>query len=395
MGVLRMKQVSRILPTYAADVSGVCSALYELGGLTVMHDASGCNSTYNTHDEPRWYTMESMVYISALTEYEAVLGADDKLINDIVTAAKELKPRFIAVAGTPIPMMTGTDFEGVAKLIERETGIPAFGFDTNSMHSYQQGVGTALAAVARRFCLQTKKTNPLGKEKPSVNLLGVTPLDFSIMGGAGALKNLFETFGYEVISCWAMGSTLDDLMKAGEAHVNVVVSNSGMAVAKVLRQRYGTPWVAGLPIGRKMTERLLAEIDRAAQSGTDAIAYPTRKGISAGGIHIVGEAVSSLSLAAALTLDFGIENVQVLCPLECDAKLLGGAVCAEEEDEIETLLKDAGTIIADPMFKPLANLKARFLRLPHEACSGRIWREEIPVLINEEGIKWLKKYVPY
>ena len=56
-----MKQINSILSTYTADVSGVCSALYELGGMTVMHDASGCNSTYNTHDEPRWYSMPSMV----------------------------------------------------------------------------------------------------------------------------------------------------------------------------------------------------------------------------------------------------------------------------------------------------------------------------------------------
>ena len=81
-----MKRINRILPVYAADISGVCSALYELGGMTVMHDASGCNSTYTTHDEPRWYSMDSMVYISALSELEAVMGDDDKLVRDIVDA---------------------------------------------------------------------------------------------------------------------------------------------------------------------------------------------------------------------------------------------------------------------------------------------------------------------
>ena len=49
--MLPMRQSYRIIPIYTADVSGVCSALYELGGMTVMHDPSGCNSTYNTHDE--------------------------------------------------------------------------------------------------------------------------------------------------------------------------------------------------------------------------------------------------------------------------------------------------------------------------------------------------------
>ena len=63
MGVrkLHMRQSYKIIPVYTADVSGVCSALYELGGMVVMHDPSGCNSTYNTHDEIRWYL--SLIHI--------------------------------------------------------------------------------------------------------------------------------------------------------------------------------------------------------------------------------------------------------------------------------------------------------------------------------------------
>lgn len=105
-----MRQSYRIIPIYTADVSGVCSALYELGGMTVMHDPSGCNSTYNTHDEIRWYEQDSMIYISGLTEIDAVMGNDEKMICDIELAAEELKPKFIALAGSPIPYMNGTDF---------------------------------------------------------------------------------------------------------------------------------------------------------------------------------------------------------------------------------------------------------------------------------------------
>ena len=68
-----MRQSYRIIPVYTADVSGVCSALYELGGMTVMHDPSGCNSTYNTHDEIRWYDQDSLIYISGLTETDAIM----------------------------------------------------------------------------------------------------------------------------------------------------------------------------------------------------------------------------------------------------------------------------------------------------------------------------------
>ena len=90
--MLPMRQSYRIIPIYTADVSGVCSALYELGGMTVMHDPSGCNSTYNTHDEIRWYDQDSLIFISGLTEIDAIMGNDRKFIDDIEHAARELRP---------------------------------------------------------------------------------------------------------------------------------------------------------------------------------------------------------------------------------------------------------------------------------------------------------------
>ena len=120
MGVqkLHIENAYRIIPVYTADVSGVCSALFELGGMTVMHDPSGCNSTYNTHDETRWYEQDSLIYISGLTEIDAVMGNDRKLIDDVIDAANRLHPRFIALCGSPVPFLNGTDFHALARIIE-------------------------------------------------------------------------------------------------------------------------------------------------------------------------------------------------------------------------------------------------------------------------------------
>ena len=83
-----MRKTYRILPVYTGDVSGAASALYEFGGMTVIHDPSGCNSTYNTHDETRWFDKESLIYISGLNDIDAITGNDDKFISDICAAAE-------------------------------------------------------------------------------------------------------------------------------------------------------------------------------------------------------------------------------------------------------------------------------------------------------------------
>ena len=370
-----MKQTASIISTYTADVSGVCSALYELGGMTVIHDASGCNSTYNTHDEPRWYDMDSLVFISGLSEMEAVMGDDEKLVSDIVEAARETHPRFIAVAGTPIPMLVGTDFAAIAALSEERTGLPCFGFPTNGTHSYISGASMALDALARRFVREGEKS-----KTPAANLLGATPLDFSVNGSVGSMKQFLTDGGFSLVSCWAMGSTLADIENAAAATVNLVVSASGLAAAKTLRERFGTPYVVGTPVAGRFSETLLAALREAERTGECGVAYAGRQSAADAETVIIGEAVQSASLAAAIEAETG-RPARVVCPVEAaDGLLRPGDARATDEDELEPLLKTAKTVIADPLYQPICPKNASFVPLPHEAFSGRIYRRDIPDL---------------
>ena len=370
-----MKQTARIISTYSADVFGVCSALFELGGMVIMHDASGCNSTYTTHDEPRWYDMDSMVYISGLSEMEAIMGDDEKLIGDIAAAAEALKPKFIAVAGTPIPAMTGFDFQAVAELIEQRTGIPAFGFSTTGMSPYVHGASMALEAIARRFC----RTDAEKTEDLSVNILGLTPLDFTVNGADAAIARFLEESGFRVLSRWAMGSTLEEMALAGAAHVNLVVSSSGLGAAKALQEQFGTPYVVGVPVGSDYSALIRGALQTAAATGENQ--FPGCS-LTGGSIVIIGEAVTSVSLASALELSCG-RSARVICPTDFQQLLREKDQCLRYEEQIEAELQGAELVIADPLFRPICPEGVPFGALPAEAFSGRIYREEIPNLVSE------------
>ena len=389
-----MRQVQRVTANYSADLFGICSALYELGGLIVMHDASGCNSTYATHDEPRWYDMDSMIYISALEEYNVVLGNDQKLIDDVCECAEEKHPKFIAVFGSPIALMCGTDFTGIARLIEDRTGIPTFGFQTSGMATYQRGARQAFAGIAERFCPEAVKKAAI--DRKSVNLLGVTPLDFSVVGNVEALYAFCEEADLSVHTCWAMGNSLEQLTTAGEADVSLVVSSIGLDAAKVLQKKYGTPYVVGLPIGPSATVRLTELLHRAAETGenqilTDEPAYHPA-GEDTRTMLLIGEPVQTTALRFCLEHDLGLSQVSVICPLEDDAGLLRPTDHrTDEEDDIRTLASSADLFLADPIYERVLpkNGKTRFLRLPHEAYSGRMWRAEIPVFVDPDFDAWV------
>lgn len=267
-----MKQTYRILPIYTSDVSGVCSALYELGGLTVMHDPSGCNSTYNTHDEIRWYEKDSLIFISGLSERDAIMGNDEKFIRDVLDAANEFRPRFIAITNSPIPYLMSTDFPAITRRLERETGIPAFYVPANGMYDYVCGASKAFERVALRLVDEKYDRKSETNSMKSVNVLGLTPLDHAAAGSVSSIKNFLTDAGWQVNSLWAMDGTPDDITRAGEADVNLVVSSTGLAAAKVLQERFGSPYVVGLPVGG-FKEILVRDMEQAARSDENIVSY--------------------------------------------------------------------------------------------------------------------------
>lgn len=447
--------------TYTADVSGVCSALYELGGMTVIHDPSGCNSTYSTHDEPRWFDTDSLMFVSGLDEMTAVLGDDNVLIDDVTHAVRDLKPRFVTLCSGSIPHIIAFDCKGVAHLLEKRTGVPMLPVATTGNRSYVAGVGAALTEWVKRFAdsLESpyrvgssgspdcsantlegaagpescagKKLNgaadpeACGNESFSVNLLGVTPLDFSINGNVDAMRKVFEDAGIPVNCCAAMGESFDSLRHIFRASVNVVVSSCGRRLARYMEQTAGIPYAEGTPIGAYGAARLpeltieayekkrasseedsheawdgtsgTAGKETAARPGSLRMLLAKKKGYSEGiclwkgnpaherwdvpdgQILIIGEEVFAQSLAAA---------INQLTP-DCRHGLQAFAVWPDvdhgfPEDVLAELIRKSRYIIGDPLYRiiPHDSTQNTFVDFPHEAYSGRIFRDRIPVFIG-------------
>lgn len=418
--------------TYTADVSGVCSALYELGGMTVIHDPSGCNSTYSTHDEPRWFDTDSLMFVSGLDEMTAVLGDDNVLIDDVTHAVRDLKPRFVTLCSGSIPHIIVFDCKGVAHLLEKRTGVPMLPVTTTGNRSYVAGVGAALTEWVKRFadslespyrvsssgspdCSANTLEGAAGPESFSVNLLGVTPLDFSINGNVDAMRKVFEDASIPVNCCAAMGESFDSLRHIFRASVNVVVSSCGRRLARYMEQTAGIPYVEGTPIGAYGAARLpklakeayekkrasLEEDSHGALDGTSGslrMLLAKKKGDSEGiclwkgnpaherwdvpdgQILIIGEEVFAQSLAAA---------INQLTP-DCRHGLRAFAVWPDvdhgfPEDVLAELIRKSRYIIGDPLYRtiPHDSKQNTFVDFPHEAYSGRIFRDRIPVFIGK------------
>lgn len=367
------------LPALAPDYSGVCSAMFDLGGISIIHDASGCTGNYTGYDEPRWYGSSSKVFCSGLREIDAVLGRDDKLIDNVIKAGEIIDPTMYTVIGSPVPMVIGSDMKGIAFEIEERTGIPSFGFDTNGLGLYNKGVSMAMCELIRRF---TKKNDT--KIARAINILGTTPLDFSANENAEDLNKKLESWGFEIIGRMMMGAKISQIENLAKAEVNLVVTESGLQAAKLLKQKFEIPYVVGMPIGNDeevkeaLEATLLDKEDRVLQN----------EGIE-GDILIVGEQVLSNSIRAAILKRNPKAKVQVgsMFGLNSDIAGIGDLDIPGEETLVELL--DSGKykiLIGDPLMEDLLgeDSKVRMVKIPHVALSSKLhWNDAVHFLRDE------------
>ncbi|MDR1651387.1 MAG: nitrogenase component 1 [Synergistaceae bacterium] len=373
------------LPPFAPDYSGACSALFELGGLVVIHDASGCTGNYTGYDEPRWYGSKSYVYCSKLREIDAVMGDDEKLVKKILDAAADLDPRFIAVLGSPVPMVIGADMQGIAAEIENRSGIPAFGFSTTGLDYYDKGASSAFLAAAGKFVKPVPE-----KKSGSMNILGLTPLDYSANRNASDMREFFESRGWEVLSAFAMGSGLDDMERSAGAQVNLVVASSGLPLARYFEREHGIPFVCGAPLGEagsKVLEDELAGASGAKERLGGRKPAPGRR------VLIVHDQIIANSIRVSLEADYGVQGAAAATPFSfADAIAREGDLNPSCEKEIAGALSGGfDAVIADPLFRDLMpeDSGARFIELPHAAVSSKLYWDRCPGIIGPRLCEYL------
>lgn len=380
-----MSKLCISLPPFAPDYSGAASAIFDMGGLVVLHDASGCTGNYLGYDEPRWFGSNGMVYCSGLRHMDAVLGNDEKVINKIAMAAESLNPRFIAVLGSPVPMVIGTDFKGIAQEIESVTGIPAVGAATTGLRYYDKGIYDITLELLKKFAKGKKE-----KIANSINIIGMTPLDFHTNGNDADFIKLFEDNDIQILSCYYMGLTIEKVQQSVAASLNVVVSHAGLEVAQYMEKKYNIPYIAVTPIadGKDALHRV-----QAALNGEMVPVYQPVSGDAQ--LAIVGEQLIANAMRQYLQQYCGYEAIDVLSLFDVDiAQMHGNDVAVKNELELRQLLNRGNyrTVVADPLIQQLIRDKdVAFYDFPHVAVSSKVHWDDCKRLMGDDMVNWLKQ----
>ena len=388
-----MGKLCMTLPPFSPDYSGVCSALFTLNCLTVIHDGSGCTGNYTGYDEPRWFHSNSPIYCSGLREIDAILGDDEKLVQKVLCAMEEVKPEMIALVGSPVPMVIGSDMDGIAADIESRTGIPSFGFSTTGLKYYPQGIEQVDKKVVRRILEESEEIPQ--KRKNSVNILGATPIDFGKSSTISDLEKLLSENGYDINVTFLHCGSRKKIEQSVHATCNVVVSGAGLWLAEYMEKKYGIPYITGLPYGGNYANiwlsRLEACMSQMPQMRGEAVEdsetdRAEEKIVGGNKVLIIGEQVQCNSLREALEYEYGIRaDVAGICGWKIElAKADDCFLESEAEIEGRLNLEQYHTIIGDSLYKELIHIDKKLIPYSHYAVSSKLGNEWSYSLIGEK-----------
>lgn len=371
-----MKGLRKYIAPFAPDQSGATAVFCELGGLVIILDAGGCAGNVCGFDEPRWFTSKSAIFSAGLRDMDAILGRDDKLVEKIGKACKKIDGNFVAVIGTPVPAVIGTDYAALRRMIEKKTGFVAMTVDTNGMELYDDGVRKASLELFRTFAgtdgnsqvmaqgtgtddaanrSETAGTKPL----ELLGVLGATPMDIVETETPDDIANYYKKEGWQKVSVYGMGAGLEVVRQAGQARKNLVIAPAGLEAARYLKKKYGTPYEAEYP---------LATIPGWDVFWENVMKKERKK------VLIVHQQVLANTLRDAIRRESGAE-VTVASWFMLDKELKeDGDVHLREEDQWISLVKDGGydLIIGESLFmRAVPDYAGDHINLTHFAVSGK------------------------
>lgn len=309
-------------PPQDCKLVGAMRAIHGVSdSITIIHARPGCHCGLLLLKALGSNQNDVRVISSGFRAHDTVYGAEGRLSAAIQLSQEYFKPGLIAALNCSAPAIMGDDIDGVASVMEE--GIPA-ALMTMETGGYEgpSWIGYEEALVKLIDYMIPVERPPANK----VNLIGIKTDDINAAGDLTEIRRILKDHGIEINTVLADAS-FDEIKSAPDASLNVVLGGDGLECAKVMRERFGTPYLTTpYPFGVKKTtefielvaNRLGREIEselierevKLVRAGIERVCM-FLQGLYDMPVAVIGESGRAFDLAEFLSDELGL-NVSVL-----------------------------------------------------------------------------------
>jgi nitrogenase molybdenum-cofactor synthesis protein NifE len=185
-----------------------------------------------------------------LTEQDVIMGRGEKrLFHAIKQAIDTYRPAAVFVYNTCIPALIGDDIEAVCKEAAGRWGTPVVPVDAAGFYG-TKNLGNRIAGEAMvKYVCGTREPDPLpaGSERAGVKVHDVALIgEYNIAGEFWHVLPLLDELGLRVLGNLSGDARFREVQTLHRSAVNMMVCSKAMInVARLLQERYGTPWFEG------------------------------------------------------------------------------------------------------------------------------------------------------
>ena len=258
----------RFLPTPSDRMGIIWSLLAVQGAIVLEYGPAG-----TTHYSMGLYgglglRFQNRMFTTHMSEDDVVMGDVTRLEDAIVELDKNYAPKVIFVVASSVTAVIGTDIKGLCRYMQNEVKAKLIAFDQGGFRGdYSVGLAEAYKLLVRNL---PKKG--VAQEKGVYNIIGASMWRYRMESDIWEIKSLLsEALGLSCNACLCCDTSVEELEDMGQAQVNIVLGNEGLATAKYLEEKFGTPYVYAVPYGYSGTLSFLEQVGEAVGREPDSM----------------------------------------------------------------------------------------------------------------------------
>uniref|UniRef100_UPI003F80FD73 nitrogenase component 1 n=1 Tax=Phascolarctobacterium succinatutens TaxID=626940 RepID=UPI003F80FD73 len=211
---------------------------------------------------------QNRMFTTHMSEDDVVMGDVTRLEDAIVELDKSYAPKVIFVVASSVTAVIGTDIKGVCRYMQNEVKAKLVAFEQGGFRGdYSIGLAETYKLLVRNL---PKKD--VAQEAGVYNIIGASMWRYRMESDIWEIKSLLsEALGLSCNACLCCDTSVEELEDMGLAQVNIVLGNEGLAAAKYLQEKFGTPYVYAVPYGYNGTLSFLAQVGEAVGREPDSM----------------------------------------------------------------------------------------------------------------------------
>lgn len=179
------------------------------------------------------------IYSTHMDDSDVTFGKMQRLELAIRELDQNLKPKYIFVLASSISAIIGSDIESVCFDLETQVNATLIPLTTGGLkYQYPKGIENTLLMLVKKL------VKPHEVDKKRYNILGFTMDKYNYQSDVEEMKRMMSVlFDKEVNTIFTCGCGIDELERASQASLNIVVRKEALKAAKYMEKHFGIPYV--------------------------------------------------------------------------------------------------------------------------------------------------------